>query len=151
MLLPIYANEISTEKVPACCNNDCQTELNTFDTAKNKDDISEYDYVLSLCKSILGEEAETKIIRKECGTGLHWEISRFYENNRDSKDYDMSTIQRTLDELSRRNDDTWPQTYDCKTVGRFRVYYQASTTVNIEVAEAVANVFDEIDTVFCST
>lgn len=112
--------------------------------------MSEYEYILTLSKYVLGEISVQNSVEID-GTELYWKIRNYYEENSLEKNRDLTTIKKALDSFGpSANTVTRSETYVVSNSGHFRVDYD-NTSISAAAAKAVANVFDEVDTLFCSS
>lgn len=110
----------------------------------------EYKDILSMCKKLLGENKSISLNEEKDGTALYWTIRNFYEKNINSKVMDIKTIERAIDSFSPKSIEPSWGTYSASNSGHFRVYYDRES-ISVNVAKAVANVFDEVDAMFCTS
>lgn len=112
--------------------------------------MSEREYILTLSKYILGEISVQNTVERD-GTDLYWKIRTYYEKSLHNKVSNLTKIKTALDSFAPdANSGARSESSVVSNSGHFIVYYDSSA-VSASVASAVANVFDEVDTLFCSS
>ena len=108
--------------------------------------VSEDEYIDNLCQHILDDSLLSAESEINDGTELYWRLRNYSEKLGTTK---TDKLERAIDKLE-IGDSTRATTYESSTNGHFRVYYD-NTQVSAAIAKAVANEFQAVDALFCTS